>query len=134
MRQLNWPKENAHNKVQHLARKRAGPHFTRPVCMALGLIMEETEIKKKYSALRASFIAISGVLFALICVWIYISGSERVDLIGIPTGTWLFALVLALVVYGIFFFHFYRCPSCLTRLPKGWSIKKCQSCGCSLSE
>lgn len=35
MRQLNWPKENAHNKVLHLARKRARSHFIRPVCTAL---------------------------------------------------------------------------------------------------
>lgn len=96
--------------------------------------MEETDMKKKYSALRARFIAISGVLFALICVWIYVSSSGQAGFMGIPTGAWLLSLVLALVVYGIFFFRFYRCPGCLTRLPRGWRIKKCQNCGCHLSE
>jgi len=84
--------------------------------------MSKQETMDKYSVLKKQFIFVRGLFFFSFIINLT---SDNI--------VWYYINIVALLIYGAFYFVIYKCPSCKGKIGSGWSIKNCKTCGVKLN-
>lgn len=95
--------------------------------------MSKNEVKKEFAKTIRNAKIVAAIFFILLTPSIVITVKDLEGLYGISKDIWFQIAVSGFVIYGIFSFFFWKCPSCGKFPGRGWFRKNCDNCGVELS-
>jgi len=92
------------------------------------------EVIEKYQSvlLKAKIVSVIAIIFAL--PKLVIGFSSYSTFLGISSHVALMLFVGGFVPYIVFFYSYWKCPSCNKFPGSGWARKECQHCNVKLKE
>jgi hypothetical protein len=96
--------------------------------------MNSAEVIQKYKLVlfKAKIVSVIAIIFAI--PKLVIGFTSHTSFLGISSNVALFLFALGFVPYIVFFYRYWKCPSCKKFPGSGWSRKECQHCHAMLKE
>ncbi|AQT58893.1 hypothetical protein [Cellvibrio sp. PSBB023] len=96
--------------------------------------MNSAEVLEKYKSVlfKAKIVSVIAIIFAI--PKLFIGFTSYTTFLGISSNVALLLFTLGFVPYIVFFYSYWKCPSCNKFPGSGWARKECQHCHVMLKE
>jgi len=92
----------------------------------------EVDIKKEYAITLRNAKIVSLIFITLFTPKLVFLFTDLKVFLGLTEVTVLIPMAIGTIIYSIFFYKFWSCPSCIKFPGSGWTRKQCKHCGVDL--
>lgn len=94
--------------------------------------MSDQQIKIKYAAILKQAKIMSVIFAALMVPRLILGFTDLETFLGLNYVTALIPTILGIIIYSVFTYKYWKCPSCSSFPGGGWSRAACKKCGIEL--